>query len=163
MLDQDNPVNRDGTFNIINTAFEPKENKDGGGQRTDYTLVPLAYPKGMEAYALRNPDGSDKLDAVPIDSPERKNPGKADGIMVHVGGQYTAADGSVHTTGSFGCFSLCGKDQGNAGIHNFVGDIKSRVQTNKKAGMGTTIYFQIEKRPTVQWRWKVNGSGRSTN
>lgn len=134
-------------FNVQNTAFEPKKNVG------EYNLVPTAAA-GLGAYALRNKDGSSNLEAE--DTPIRT--GDATGVMIHVGGTYTK-DGQKYQTGSLGCFTLCGKDEGNKGITNLVNDINNRKEANKKANAGTNIDMKIEKRDNVDWELTTDEDG----
>jgi hypothetical protein len=68
------------TYNVNNTAFEPAASEG------EYIGVPLAYPSGsgLEAYNLRNPDGTDDLATDPA-----RGSSTADGVMIHVGGTYS--------------------------------------------------------------------------
>lgn len=167
VLDMDNPVNEanpiaeffgldEDTMNVDNAAFEPA-NGDG-----NYKGVALNYPEGtdLEAIALRNPDGSSKLDAVPNNSPERKKgeENKASGVMIHVGGVYVK-DGKSHRVGSYGCFGVSGKNGGNKGAKKFMKDITNRLSKNKKAKKGDDINIKIKKRKDVDWEWEVDKDG----
>ena len=137
------------TYNVNNTAFEPATNEG------NYKGVPLAYPEGtgLEAFNLRNPNGSDDLATDPARGSQ-----SADGVMIHVGGNYTN-NGARRTTGSLGCFGLCGKDEGNAGAKNFINDVVSRKEKNRKAGAGTNVNITVEQRQNVDWQWEVNNKG----
>ena len=117
----------------------------------------------MTAVALRNPDGSSALQAVPNDSPFRKDQNVAKGVMIHVGGEYVNAQGESRVTGSEGCFTLVGKDAGNEGIDNFEKDIVSRKNANKKAGKGSDINITVEKRDNVVWDADVDSKGNYQN
>lgn len=138
------------TYNVQNTAFEPKEDK---GQ---YKAIGLEYPKGLGAYALRNLQGGENLEAK--DTPLRT--GDATGVMIHVGGVYQTSDGATRVTGSLGCFTLCGDDAGNDGMNRLVNDVYSRQQANKKAGKGTDVNVTIDKRKDVDWESKTDKSGK---
>ncbi len=133
--------------NVINSAFEPKGEQDGGNK-----LVPLAYPAGtdLEAYAVRNIDGSDGLAAEPSNSPERKDKNVATGVMIHVGGTFTRTSGEQRTMGSLGCFGI---SQGNQATKSFVADVKKRQELNKKEGKGDTTYLRIGKRKNYPRGW----------
>ena len=166
LIDESDPVDErvlptwmggDVEYNVVNTAFEPKA--DVG----TYSLVPLEYPKGMGAYALRNPDGTVSLEAESNESPFRSKDDVATGVMIHVGGNYVAADGKNHTTGSEGCFTLAGKDQGNAGINNLVKDINQRRTENEKAGKGKSVDLKVEKRTDVKDNWEVDDKGEEVD
>jgi RHS repeat-associated protein len=159
VVDQSNPVNNAGawailgfgdTYNIENTAFEP-----ASGQG-DYKGVALAYPKetDLEAFALRTQNNSPNL---PTDPARGSN--SAEGVMIHVGGNYVKSNGERRITGSLGCFGLCGKDEGNQGVKNFVKDVVGRRNKNRKAGAGSAINIQVDKRKNVDWTWKVDGNG----
>jgi hypothetical protein len=113
----------------------------------------------MEAYAIRNADGSKKLDAESNDSPFRKEKDEATGVMIHVGGEYTNSSGENRITGSEGCFTLAGPDSGNKGIKKFINDVVKRQLINKKAAKGTSIDVDIEKRKKVNVKWKVDSNG----
>ena len=157
VVNGNNPVNSAGlwsflgygdTFNVDNTAFEPAANEE------TYSTVATAAG-GEGAYALRNQDGSDGLDV----DPARGTP-PAEGVMIHIGGTYTNTSGGRSTTGSLGCFTLCGKDSGNAGIKKLVNDIYGRKQANKRANAGTDVNVTVEKRQNVDWRWIVDDKGK---
>ena len=107
ILDLNNPMNADGSFNVLNTAFEPSVDKDPRGW-TNYNAVPLQYPPGtdLEAYALRETNGSAQLDAVPNYNADRTDPNKATSVMLHVGGIYTRRNGTQRITGSLGVLRL---------------------------------------------------------
>ena len=66
------------TYNVKNTAFEPKDSKG------EYTGIPLGYPKDsdLEAIAIRNIDGTDGLEAEPVDNDyePRKDKSEATGV-----------------------------------------------------------------------------------
>jgi len=170
-LDISKPINEAGTiskffggedtYNVDNTAFDPKSNTG------NYIGVPLQYPHGtdLEAINLRNPDGTDGLKAEPVknDYEPRKDPEKATGVMIHVGGGYTTTNGAQMITGSFGCFGISGKNAGNKGAKNFIKDITSRVTANKKAGTGTKLNVAVDKRNDVDWQYKVDKDGNKTN
>jgi hypothetical protein len=156
IIDQDDPENSDGTYNVDNTTFEP-QNSEG-----NYKGVPLEYPEGMGAYALRNRDGSNNLKAAPNNSPFRQKKDEAKGVMIHVGGQYTDSKGRQRITGSEGCFSLAGKDSGNKGIKKFTNDVYKRQQANKKANKGDNINIKVEKRKKVDNEWEVDKTGNKT-
>jgi RHS repeat-associated protein len=167
-LDKDNPVNKPGffsklfgadeTYNVNNTAFEPTE------QTGEYKGIALPYPKGtdLEAINLRNPNGKDGLNAEPVknDYEPRKDAGKATGVMIHVGGEYTATNGQRRITGSFGCFGISGKNAGNNGAKTFMKDITGRLAANKKAKTGTDINVSVTKRKDVDWEYKVDKDGK---
>ena len=170
VLDLNNPRNSDGTWNINNAAFEPATNKSKQGDWTDYKAVPTAYPSGanpdgtkFEAFALRETNGSAKLDAVP--NPER--PSKtAEGVMIHVGGQYQKqGESGTRTAASLGCFGVCQRGGGtsNSTMQGFVSDVVKRQQANRRAGTGDTVFIQIRKRQNVQWTFRVDSSGRRVN
>ena len=159
VINSSNPVNEAGlwsllgysdTYNVDNTAFEPS------GNTGNYKGVPLAYPasSGLEAFALRNPDGSDGL---ATDS--GRGTGDATGVMIHVGGEYTNGNGDNRITGSLGCFGLCGKDSGNAGVTRFINDVVRRREINRRAGAGTDVLINVDKRQNVNWNWEVNKKG----
>lgn len=133
VLNQANPRNADGTYNILNTTFEPSENKDPRGW-TNYNVVPLQYPPGtnLEAFALRETNGSSTLDAAPNPNALRRQPDKATEIMLHVGGNFTRSNGDPSLTGSLGCFSLVGANEGNAGMRAFIRDVQGRQVTNRQ-------------------------------
>lgn len=163
---RDGPVldsaNGDGTFNVINTTFEPSTNKDPRGW-TNYRTQAANFPPdtNLTAWALREENGSSTLDAEPNPNADRKKSDKATEITLHVGGDYTKNDGSPRTTGSLGCFTLCGKDGGNAGNKRFTDDINRRLEANRKKGKGTNFYIQIEKRPNPVLQWTVDGTGNA--
>ncbi len=145
----------DESYNVTNTSFEPRgDNK--------YNLVPTTTV-GEGAYALRTKTGGTDLPAEPNNSPFRKKADVATGVMIHVGGTYTAPDGSTRTTGSEGCFTLQGKDAGNKGIQNLVKDINQRKEANKKAGKGTNIDLEIKKRDNVKKESTVDADGTEGN
>jgi len=170
VLDQDNPRNADGTWNINNAAFEPATNKSKQGDWTDYKAVPTAYPGGanpdgtkLEAFALRETNGSAKLDAVP--NPERTG-NKADGVMVHIGGRYEKqGEDKPRLAASLGCFGVCRRDGNltNSTMKGFVSDVVRRQQANRRAGTGDTVFIQIRKRQNVQWTFRVDNNGRRVN
>lgn len=140
----------DDTYNVDNTAFEPATSEG------EYIGVPLAYPSGsgLEAYNLRNPDGTDDLATDPA-----RGSSTADGVMIHVGGTYTN-NGNRIITGSLGCFGLCGKDEGNTGAKRFINDVVSRREKNRAAGAGTDVKITVEKRQNVDWNWEVDNQGK---
>ncbi|WP_262889157.1 RHS repeat-associated core domain-containing protein [Flavobacterium bizetiae] len=148
------------TYNVDNTAFEPAE---GDG---NYIGIALGYPEGtdLEAIALRNPDGSNKLDAVENKSPERKKGEEnvARGVMIHVGGQYVK-DGKSRLVGSFGCFGIAGKNAGNKGAKKFINDIVKRLEKNRKAKKGDDINIKLKKRNDVDWEWEVDKDGEKVD
>ena len=145
----------DESYNVTNTSFEPRgDNK--------YKLVPTTTA-GEGAYALRTKSGGKELPAEPNNSPFRNEADVATGVMIHVGGVYTAPDGSTRTTGSEGCFTLQGKDAGNKGIQTLVKDINDRKAANKKAGKGTDIDLEIKKRKDVKKEWIVDDDGTEGN
>jgi hypothetical protein len=142
----------DESYNVTNTSFEPRgDNK--------YNLIPTTTA-GEGAYALRTKTGGKELPAEPNNSPFRKKTDVATGVMIHVGGTYTAPDGTTRTTGSEGCFTLQGKDAGNKGIQNLVKDINQRKEANKKAGKGTNIDLEIKKRDNVKQESTVDADGK---
>ena len=83
--------------------------------------------------------------------------------MIHVGGTYTGANGSLRRTGSEGCFTLAGKSEGNQGNKRFSDDIKRRAEVNKRANKGTNITLQIQRRNNVRWRFQINEAGERVN
>lgn len=159
VMNQSDPVNEVGfgwsilgygdTYNVNNTAFEPAS--DPG----NYKGVALAYPSGsgLEAFALRTQSGSPNLPTDPA-----RGTNSAEGVMIHVGGSYTN-NGSQRITGSLGCFGLCGKDEGNQGVKNFVSDVVRRRDKNKAAGAGSAVNIQVDKRQSVGWTWEVDDKG----
>jgi len=158
VIDSNDPVNSAGlwsilgysdTYNVNNTAFEPSASEG------NYVGVPLAYPPGtgLEAYAIRNPDGSQNLATDP-----GRGTGDAKGVMIHVGGSYSN-NGSQRITGSLGCFGLCGPDEGNAGVTRFINDVVSRREKNRAAGAGTKVNINVEQRQNVNWSWDVDDKG----
>lgn len=115
-------VTRDGYYDIGNAkgkvvyedrSFEPKK-KVG-----KYTATKFEYPQGIPALALRE-NGSSGVDATPLNNHtfldgtplprevNRKDPDKASGVMVHIGGAYEHEDGSDDVTigGTYGCFGV---------------------------------------------------------
>ncbi|NJM53115.1 MAG: RHS repeat-associated core domain-containing protein [Blastocatellia bacterium] len=168
MMDSKNPVNEvsrlgsllgyEKTYNVNNTAFEPKENVG------EYVGLALKYPAGtdLEAIALRTKEGSEALPAEYNDKADRKNPNVATGIMIHVGGVYQREDGSSRITGSKGCFGTCDLKTGNGGNNTqkaFIKDITDRQELAKKMGEGTKIRVYIYKRQNVPKSWELNSKG----
>lgn len=109
----------------------------------------------MEAYNLRNSNGSDDLATDPARGTQ-----SADGVMIHVGGSYTRSNGQQRVTGSLGCFGLCGQDEGNAGAKRFINDVVTRREKNRKAGAGTAVNITVEQRQNVDWQWEVDKQGK---
>ncbi len=108
-------TNSEGTH-LVNRAFEPKD-----GNKNLYGTVPLNYPSGFSAYALRRQgnanleaepftkDMNTYLNGEPIDD-ARENLGIANGVMFHIGGYYN--NGTKNKlAGSYGCFGFIPKNQ----------------------------------------------------
>lgn len=163
--------NSNGTFEVVNTTFEPASGAE------DLAGISSEYPAGtgMTAITLatKKVDPNTKkwvreLDAEPnkyaVSHGDRNVEDVSKGNAIHVGGEYTAADGSQRVTGSFGCFTLCGKDEGNSGNLAFKKDIANRAATNRAAGKGGSINVQLDKRADkdVILKADVNKSGKVT-
>ncbi len=143
ILNFSNPGSED-NYNINNTAFEPKASVGS------YSGIEVNdYPKGTEfpAIVLTNKDGSRGLSAEPMPGALRTKPDIAKGVSIHVGGSYTTLDGSNRITGSEGGFTCVA---GNKIITAVGTDINKRLEANKKAGTGTNIDVNVEKRKDVK-------------
>ena len=139
-----------GKINVKNVAFEP------AAKVAKYRLVPSTIA-GFGAYALRNLDGTRGLNAIPVESPFRKQQSNvATDVTIHIGGEFITVGGVPAIAGSEGCFSLSGKDSGNKGLNRFVNDVWSRQSENKKAGKGAAIDLKIYQRQNVKWEWQVD-------
>ncbi len=156
---------------LSNRCFEPQQDD------MNYRTVALQYPHNtdVEAFALRS-RGREELDAVPhtkemqtlvngnpIDDP-RKSPYKiAKGVMMHIGGFYSAG-GKNKLAGSYGCFGLtpkaqissssaeAGKLQRSEGYKNFTPSNEAyKIAFNNiiKQSEGREIWINIKKRSEI--------------
>jgi RHS repeat-associated protein len=157
-------VNGNGTFEVVNTTFEPASNNQ------EFVGIPAEYPSGTGllslTFAEKQSNGSTNRTLNAVDNPyaDRQVSDEAKGVSIHVGGEYTAADGSQRVTGSLGCFTLCGADEGNAGNQAFKKDIENRAASNRAAGKGGAINVNVDKRANsdVILKADVNSSGKAT-
>lgn len=145
VMNTNNPSDGNSSFNVNNTAFEPKQ-ETGSYQG----VVDSDYPRGtgLPAIALRNENGGTGLAAEPMPGAERKNPTEANGVSVHVGGVYENPNSStgLSRTGSKGCFTVVG---GGDTMKQVGADIKARQDVNQQAGAGTNINVTVQKRDEV--------------
>jgi RHS repeat-associated protein len=143
---------------IKNLAFNPKEDEP------IYLVIwagELPQGSGLTSFAFRNPDGTDGLDADPINSRFRKDPNKATSITIHVGGIYTnPSTGRTSTAGSEGCMPLNGPNQGVEGLNAFKSDIQKRKEALKKAKQSTNMYVTVKRRTNINWFFKLFRDGR---
>ncbi|MEM9888494.1 MAG: RHS repeat-associated core domain-containing protein [Bacteroidota bacterium] len=163
LVTRDGPVlrgaNGDGTYEVINTTFEPATE----GQK--FSGIASEYPTGTGLLAITfSENGSRSLDAEPNKYASREHSDVAKGVSIHVGGEYTNANGGQSITGSLGCFTLCGKDAGNSVNVRFKKDIENRRAKNRRAGKGQAINITVEKREdkNVILRANVNSRGKAT-
>jgi hypothetical protein len=93
-----------------------------------------------EAILVLNREGkpatmySSELEETNIDGP----------IYIHVGGYYYNTDKGKKYAVSTGCFTLNGKDAGNAGIKRFIGDIKTLQKQQRENGNSDRILIVID-------------------
>lgn len=150
VMNSSNPVANDGSFNINNSAFEPVQNNG-----TYKGVMDSDYPRGtnLPAIAFRNEKGGTGLEAEPMPGSTRANPNEANGVSVHVGGNYTNSAGERASTGSLGCFTVVG---GETAINQFGKDVNDRLEINEAADAGTNININVEKRDDVQRTFQVD-------
>ncbi len=148
-----NPLNGK-NYNINNAAFEPATSEG-----TYYLIARGNYPQiGLVGFAVRNKDNhTDKLPAIPNESPDRNSKNIAKEIMLHVGGNYTKTDGTKTIAGSYGCFGIY---EGNSKMLAFEKDIVKRQDFLKSEKQGHWIEFFISQRPNVKWKWVIDKNGK---
>ena len=148
-LDTETKLKVPDRYNVDNYAFEPKEDTTYILQKTSLTNVP-----NLPAYQVKDASkwiNRGSLEAEPNGSPFRKIPNIATGVFLHVGGQFTDNLGNTRITGSEGCFTLSG---GNEGIEAFNNDVQRRLRRQTFIS-GRNITYFVPKRNDVRWRWQV--------
>lgn len=137
---------------IFNIPFEPAEGKSHiyeGEERKTFMSTELP------AIRLRQ-NGSTTLPAEPNDSPWREaGENYATNINIHVGGEYTTSttkEGYVNVTGSEGCFTVLG---GNEGIKTLQEDIDYRQRELSSKKLPTNIIIDVTPREDVPKSFEV--------
>lgn len=135
-----------GKMKMTNVAFEPKD-----GNVNHYTAKPMreGYPKGDGTAALKlTQSGSEVVhvegNQTSVDLGYRTKADVASGVMMHVGGTYEHADGSMSTAASEGCF---GVTDGRTPSNNYSNNALETIidQAGKSKTNKGKIEFIIEK------------------
>ncbi|MBE9599477.1 hypothetical protein [Pedobacter sp. MC2016-24] len=146
--------NGDGPRTASNIAFEPAKGSSNvyeGHQKEG------GYPKGAaEAMYLTTQSGSTDLPSSPRPAAKAagysKTGNTADGVMFHVGGNYTSAGGKPTLAGSEACFGIVNsgnspKNPSNAATNSFINSVVG--QANKSQTNPGLIQVVVDPRNKV--------------
>ncbi|MFC4476477.1 RHS repeat-associated core domain-containing protein [Flavobacterium chungangensis] len=136
---------------LTNVAFEPKEENVN-----HYTakVVPGGYPKGDGTKALKlTQSGSEVMHAEANDTSVelgyRTKANVVSGVMLHVGGVYKHADGSLSYAASEGCFGITDENNSEKNpSNNYSNRVLESIieQANKSKTNKGKIEVVVEKR-----------------
>jgi RHS repeat-associated protein len=142
---------KNGQLKMTNVAFEPKD-----GKINHYTgkRIPGGYPQGDGTKALKlYQKNSEVVHAEPNDASVelgyRNESDVASGIMLHVGGYYKHADGTVSCAASEGCFGITNDKNSESNPSNdYSNEVLGKIieQAEKSKTNKGKIEIVIEKR-----------------
>lgn len=144
-INENEKPDKNGNLQVNNVPFEPRK---GSSNMYEGEMRKTFGETELPSIRLRQ-NGSTSLPAEPVNSPWRTNQNIATNINIHVGGEYTTSttpSGLVYVTGSEGCFTVVG---GNEGIKALIADVKKRMNELNKKKMPTDIKIQVEQRSNV--------------
>lgn len=135
------------TFEVTRNAHDAKENP------SDFTFNPIISNESFSGIIEHRPDGSgDAIKIIGADgkaatffSSQLGETNKDGALYIHVGGEYfNPKKNEIRFAVSTGCFTLNGKDAGNAGVANFIDTVKDLQMDLKRAGADSSIIIKIE-------------------
>jgi hypothetical protein len=143
-----------------NVGFEPKNGKKN---RFIAKEMPNGYPKGNGTEALKlYQSGSETVHAEPnqaaVDANSRDKIDVAQGIMLHVGGNYEK-NGKNSVAASLGCFGVCNKNNSSSNqSNNYTNNIMDKIkeQAAKSRTNPGRIEVIIEKRTGNEYPARLN-------